>query len=237
MTAKAQQSTAVKLAGRIQSKWSPPKPLEEATLLEQGFLCVLTRRLSRAQAESTIKNLREAFFDWNELRVAQVQEIVPHVSTRGKNGAGLLVARDIKEYLQEVFQKNHGFDLEFLRDDLGAAGKFLTEFLFLGAVASHYLLWVSGGQQFPVSLELVRVFDRLGLIGRTVSLKKARASIEPLIPAGKTLEFAMIFATVVERWCDRKKPTCWECPLLDDCPHGAKVHRPGWRQSPGRPCL
>ncbi len=87
VTAKAQQSTAVKLAGRIQSKWSPPKPLEEATLLEQGFLCVLTRRLSRAQAESTIKNLREAFFDWNELRVAQVQEIVPHVVIDGHHTA------------------------------------------------------------------------------------------------------------------------------------------------------
>ncbi len=223
---------AAALLGRIPAQWEAPKPLEKATLLEQGLLCVLTRHFSRPQAEATIKSLEQAFKDWNELRIAQVQEIVPHIPAR-KNGAGLIVARDVKEYLQEVFQRNHGFDLEFLRGDLSNASKFLSGFSFLGAAACHYLLWIAGNEDLPVSAGLVRTLDRLGLIGRTSSLKKAKATIEPLVPKDRTLEFAIAFGTVVERWCDAKRPICWECPLVTDCPHGKKVQRE-WKQQQER---
>ncbi len=223
MTQKTERAEALlKLVPRV---WEAPDPLEEGTLLEQGLLCILTRHLSRKQAVATIKSLQQGFPDWNELRVAQVQEIVPHVSARAKNGASLIVARAIKDYLQEVFQQNHGFDLEFLREDLPNAVKYLVDFSFLGAAASHYIVWFAGERSLPVSPGLVRTLDRLGLVGRTSSMKKARVAIEPLVPKDRVLDFAVGFGTVVERWCEAKKPTCWECPLVDECPYGKKAFK------------
>ena len=48
--------------GQIKSSWTPPKPMKDGTLLMQGLLCVLTRRLTATQSETTIKNLQSGFF-------------------------------------------------------------------------------------------------------------------------------------------------------------------------------
>jgi endonuclease III len=202
------------------------------SLFEVGFLCVLYRRLSEGAAEKTLAALAGKFSDWNELRVSQGQEF-QHLIQSKSSELSVLVARDVREYLQEVFQKIHGFNLDALRGDLAEAARFASNLPFLGASAGHYILHLACPEELPISPPLVRTLDRLGLAKRTTSLKKAQAAIEGLVPAPLRRDFAIRLGTVVERWCDAKKPLCWQCPLVVACPFGKKVER-DWRQSQRR---
>jgi hypothetical protein len=201
-----------------------PSSVSDRKLIEIGFLCVLVRRLSPAAAEKTLVALGLAYPDWNELRVSQVQEFRHLVQTRSDELA-MLVARDVREYLQEVFQKVHGFDLESLRGDLAEAARFASQLTFVGASAGHLLLHLACPDELPMSPAIVRTLDRLGLIKRTASLKKAQAAVEPMVAADERADFALRIGRVIENWCDAKKPLCWECPLCPTCPHGKKVER------------
>lgn len=203
---------------------APSLSFEGKKLIEIGFLCVLTRRLSPSAAEKTMVALQLAYPDWNELRVSQVQEFRHLVQTKNDELAAT-VAHDVREYLQEVFQKVHGFDLEPLRGDLAEAARFASQLTFIGATAGHLLLHLACPDELPISPAIARTLDRLGIIKRTTSLKKAQAAVESLVPPAERADFALRMGRVIESWCDAKKPICWDCPLCPSCPHGKKVER------------
>lgn len=231
--------TVQKLLKKIAPRAPLPKPLKDATLLEQGMLVVLVRHMSQDKAESVLAKLRKAYPDWNEMRVAQSQEIAAQIvngtrhATRDECAPFVTAARAAREWMQEVYQKTHGFDLEFMREDAAAAGKLVTQMPFLGLSGGSFLLWLASGKQLPVHNALVRVLDRLGLIARTTSPKKARDVIEPLVPEGEDLSFTTVFGEVADRWCLPVKPICQECPLVDDCPFGKKAFQE-WKVSQAR---
>ena len=212
----------VKLLAKIHPEHPLPEPLAEANLLEQGLYAILLRKLTPAQARDTVVRLRNAYKDWNELRICQAQEINGHLDLGAKGMAAAAVTR---EYLQEVFQRSHGMELEFLREDVQGTQRFVSILPFIGMGTAHYLLWLASKGELPVTPALMRVLDRVGLVSRTASPKKARAAIEPIVPQGKELEFAVRFGEVASRWCDARKPLCHQCVLVDDCKHGKKAFR------------
>jgi len=214
------------LQSAIPQRWTAPPAefVSDLTLLEAGALCILTRHLSAPAADKTLKALRATYADWNELRVSQVQEYAAHIKTKSAS-LKRTVAFDLKSYLQEVFQNNHGFDLEFLREDPTEASKFVLQLLHLGASAGHYLLWVAANGEAPASTGMIRVLDRLGVMQRTSSVRKAQERLSVKISAADRAAFGVAFGYVIEHWCDAKKPSCWECVLVDDCRYGRKVYK------------
>jgi len=221
--------TAARLLQKIRPRYPLAKPMKDIGLLEQGMLAVLVRHMPQEKAESAIGALKEAYADWNEMRVSQAQEIAGLMLKKGRTPSRnsiksmLPAARDARDYLQEVFQRVHGLDLEVLRTDPTAGGKLLQQLPRLGLAAGSQLLYIANGGQLPVHGGLVRVLDRLGLVSRTGSVKKSGEAITPLVASGGELEFAMRFSEVADRWCDPRKPICPECVLVEDCPHGKKV--------------
>jgi endonuclease III len=219
----------VKVLDRIKPRWALPTAVASLNLLEHGMIAVLLRHLDQRKAESALSKLKQAYPEWNEMRVAQAQEIAGHMLGLGRRPARadveayLPAARDAREYLQEVFQKTHGLELEFLREDLGASAKLMQQMPHLGLAAGGYLLWLAGEKQLPVHAAMVRVLDRLGLVSRAGLAKKARETVGQLVPQGSELRFLQIVGEIADRWCDPRKPICWECPLREDCPFGKKV--------------
>jgi len=228
-----------KLLKKIAPRAPLPKPKKDATLIEQGMLVILVRHMNQEKAESVLAKLKVAYPDWNEMRVAQSQEISSQIvngtrkASREECAPWVQPSRDAREWLQEVYQKTHGFDLEFMKDDQTAAAKLVTQMPFLGLAGGSFLLWLASGKQLPVHGALVRVLDRLGLIARTASPKKARDLIEPLVPEGEDLSFTTVFGEVADRWCLPTKPICQECPLVDECPYGKKAFQE-WKVSQAR---
>jgi len=234
-----QSQLAAGLFKKIERTRPVPSPAEDGPLIEQGLLCVLLRHLPQDRARSSLDLLRKAYPDWNELRVSQVQEVMRHLRPRSKKLSRDALSelgpavRDVRTYLQEVFQKTHGLDLEFLREDLNGASKEIAQLTFLGVSSGTYLLWLAGGREIPVHGSLVRVLDRLGLMSRTSSVKRAREQIAPIVPKGKELEFTTAFGEIADRWCDSRKPTCWECTLVEDCVYGRKAFKE-WKAQQAR---
>jgi hypothetical protein len=204
--------------------WTPPQHVEGRSLLEQGLLCVLVRHLSEAQGTRAIDALRAAFPDWNELRVCQVQEF-QHLIPSKDAGTRLDASYAIKDYLQEIYQRNHGFDIEHLKSDVFEAGKFIGQLTYLGASAGHWLVWRSSSGAVPTSPGMVRLLDRLGIIHRQASPKKIEPAFSAAVPPELRETFSLRFGRVIELWCDAKRPICWECPLVDSCAHGKRVLR------------
>ena len=222
--------TTAKLIRLVELEWPRPRPAEEATLLEQGMLAVLQRHLSYEESLGALDALRAGYDDWNELRVTQAQDIASDLGY--EPGDGERIAQDVRTYLQEVFQQTHGLDLEFLREDPLQSSRFVVQLRFLGLATSYYLLSLASGEM-PVTTAMVRVLDRFGLMARTSSMRKARVAIEPLVPAEGQLEFAMVLGQVASRWCDSRKPLCWECPLHEKCTVGKRVYR-DWQAQQAR---
>lgn len=217
---------AVKLLDKVQLRHPIPEPLEGYSLMHQGLYAILRRRLEPAQSTQVIELLKVAYVDWNELRVAQAQEVAQHLVPAKLGALAIPVARDVHEYLQEVFQRSHGLDLEFLRDDPVSSARFISILPFIGTATASYLLWMASNRELPVTPTLVRVLDRIGLVARQGgSMKKARASIEPLVPEGGTLAFAVKFGEIASRWCDARRPACHSCVLVDDCKYGKKAYK------------
>jgi endonuclease III len=216
------------LLGRVGASWTPPSESALATvgedLLHLGLYLCLRRVLTEAQTLRTIAALREAYPDWNELRVSQAQEY-EHLIDSKDASVRVRAAREVREFLYEIFQKNHGYDLSFLRADPGEAGRFVSQLPFLGSSAAHWLLWHASGGRLPVSPSIVRCLDRLGIAKRTSSMAKALEQLEGHVQPEMRAEFAVQLGHVVDRWCDPKRPICWECVLVESCPYGRKVQR------------
>ncbi|WP_419191295.1 P83/100 family protein [Saltatorellus ferox] len=207
----------------------PKEPLEGVSLLEQGAVLILMRHMTETQAKASVKALRAAFDDWNEVRVSQSQEIAQHLKTSTrKKGVEMLrerkdAAMALRDYLQDVFQETHHLDLEELREDEQTAGKVAMSLRALGLPAAAYLVWVATDGQVPVHSALMKIMDRLELISRTSSVKKARSAIEPLVPKGKELEFTLAFHEIIERWDDESNPIYLTVPSLLATPYGTKT--------------
>ncbi|MCE9593281.1 MAG: hypothetical protein K8S98_03710 [Planctomycetes bacterium] len=214
----------LKLLEKVSTGWPTPEKLENANLLEQGMYAILRRKLEAGHAASVVTSLRAVYSDPNELRVAQAQEVASHLEIPAK--LRMDAARAVKEYLQEIFQRSHGLELEFLRDDAQSAARFVSILPFMGLGTAQWLMWLASGEkEVPVTQSMVRVLDRLGLIARNSSSKKMRAAIDPLIPDGREVDFLLRFGEVGSRWCDARKPACYACPLVDDCRYGKKAYR------------
>jgi len=219
-----------KLAGilkRVPRTWEAPKRPADVTVLEFGLVCVLTRHLSAPQSGATLRAIRKAMPDWNEVRVSQIQEFAEHIKSKSEE-TRYVVARDIRIYLQEVFQQNHGFDLEFLSEDVVQANKFILDLEFFGMAAGHHLISEVCGEDALGTLAIGRILERLGLMPKTVSVKRVQKAMDELVPKGQKGSAGVTLGIVLDAWCEAKKPVCWECPLMKNCAHGGKVDR-DWR--------
>ncbi|MBL4771120.1 MAG: hypothetical protein JKY61_08260 [Planctomycetes bacterium] len=207
----------------------PAAPKEGLSLMEQGAVLVLMRHLTQAQAEASVEALRDGIGDWNEARVCQVQELAPFIKTSSrKKGMELLnsrapAARALKDYLQDVFQQTHGLDLEHFREDGTDISKLMEDFEVLDLPSIAYLFWFAREGEMPSHLGLLKLLDRLGLIPRTTSASKGRASMEALLPKKEHLSFVLAIHEVFGHWADEEDPSYVTHELLRTLPYGQKA--------------
>ena len=207
----------------------PKSAPDGLTLTEHAIYLVLMRFMTENQAEASLKAMRAKLPDWNEMRVSQTQEIAACFRTSSrKKGHELLndyrpAALEVRLVLQEIFQQTHGLNLDEIREDVpDSAGKFV-KMPRLGPGGAAYIMYLAGDGQFPMTPDLVKLLDRLGVIPKTTSVKKAEASLAPLIPAGKTLEVAVALHELAATWNDEESPAIDRYKSLQLLPAGKKA--------------
>ncbi len=219
----------VKLAQKVELPQELPDTDLEGTLLERGMYAVMLRQIPSARAKAAVLSLRKAYTDYNEARVSQAQELAEIIAPSGNGFTRLAkyipAARELKSYLQAIYQNTHGLDLKDLEEDPAGVGRALAAADEIGTALVSYLIFLAEGGELPVLAGTIRVMDRLGVMTRTNSVRKAREALDSSIPAKHRLAVSFALGVIADRWCDSRKPMCWECPLLDDCPNGQKVHK------------
>ena len=208
----------------------PEQPPEGLTLTEHAVYLVLLRHMTANQAEATLKSLRAKIPDWNEMRVSQSQEIAACFRTSSrKKGSELLLeykpaTLELKLVLQEIFQQLHGLELDEIREDVAESHKLFAKMPVLGPGAAAYLQLLAGDGLFPVTPAVSKLLEKLGVINRTSSTKKAEAALAPLVPAGREMDLAIALHEIAAQWDDEEQPAIERYESLRLLPAGKKAY-------------
>ena len=196
---------------------------ETLPVLEQFIYGLCRENATREQADSAFENLKDRFFDWNEIRVSTNREL--EEAMEGLSDTETRAQRLIS-FLQEVFETDFSFDLEGMhKKGLKVAAKALVRY---GASNDYVGAWVIqrslGGHAIPVDAPTLRCAQRLGIIDSEVEeIEAVRATLEHLVPKTKNQAFTDGISEVAEQFCWEEEPNCPACPLRADCPTGQEV--------------
>jgi endonuclease-3 len=199
----------------LKKRYDPSEP-EARSVLEQFLYAICREGASREQADRAFRNLKDHFFDWNEVRVSSAREVeealgkIPDAESR---------ANRLVSFLQEVFETTFSFDLESLhKKGLKQAAKQLSRYQ---AANDFTVAWVIqhslGGHAIPLDVPSLRVLRRLGLLeDGEADLETLRASLEHLIPKARGPLFSELISALAhdEDWED--DPSCPIRPLTQD---------------------
>jgi len=196
------------------------RPPQGLPVLEQFLYAVCREGTTREEGDRAFLNLRERFFDWNEVRVSSLRELseafegLPDPEARAQRAV---------DFLQEVFETTFSFDLESLhKKGLKQAAKQLARYQ---ASNDYSVAWVVqqslGGHAVPVDGPTLRVLRRLRLAdGEHEDMESLRASLEHHIPKSKGSLFYDLISAVAGEFCFENEPNCAACPLADYCATG-----------------
>jgi endonuclease III len=197
----------------------------ELPVLEQFLYGVCREGATRDLADRAFSNLREQFYDWNEVRVSSSREVEEALSDLPESEVR---AERLISFLQEVFEKDFSFDLEGLRKKgMKEAAKELAKYQ---AADDYVVAWVVqqslGGHAIPLDVPTLRTARRLGLIDCDPDdLEAARSSLEHLVPKAKGAQFCELMSNLAGLACWEDEPHCSACPLANDCPTAQEQER------------
>jgi endonuclease-3 len=199
---------------------------EARPVLEQFIYGICREGTTRERADRAFRNLREHFFDWNEIRVSSVRELEEALRDLPDPEAR---AERIISFLQEVFETTFSFELDqaLQKKGLKQAAKHLSRYASAG---DYVIAWVVqqslGGHAIPLDAPSLRAARRMGLIETDSDDPEAvRATLEHLVPKAKGPQFVETVSRVAEEHCWQDSPRCAGCPLAADCPTGQEAVR------------
>jgi endonuclease-3 len=197
--------------------------MESMPVLEQFIYGLCREGATAEQAERAFRQLRERFFDWNEVRVSSQRELE---ETFANLPEPEIRAQRLTSFLQEVFETTFSFDLDSLqKKGLKQAAKQLSRFQ---AANDYVVSWVVqqslGGHAIPIDSPTLRCTRRLGLLDENQDdLETLRASLEHLVPKARGLVFGEAVSLVANEYCWEDEPNCGSCPLSSECATGQQA--------------
>ncbi len=191
---------------------------EARPVLEQFVYAICREGATREQADRAFRNLREHFFDWNEVRVSSTRELAEAIDSLS-DAEGR--AQRLIDLLQEVFETTFSFDLEALHKmGMKQAAKRLARYQAANDYAVAWVVQQSlGGHAIPLDAPSLRVLRRLGLIeNEQEDLEALRASLEHQIPKARGALFCDLVSALADEVCHEDEPQCQACHLAPHCP-------------------
>lgn len=206
--------TALKKRGGARNLASPDGGLTSLVLL-----AIIARGTTVSAGREALARVKEAFVDWNELRVTRAGQIASYFD-------GIKNARDkartMADVLTNIFEGTHNLTLSFLvsataeeaRDYLrGLAG--LTDDMVAEIV-------LSGREYFHIAADtdVARVARRIGLIGKNTTAGGFDRDILDLLGEERTYQLTYLLKEHAETVCTVHAPHCDKCALTILCPPG-----------------
>ena len=132
-------------------------------------------------------------------------------------------AKRLKKIAQTIVD-DFGGDLEFLGDlPIDEARMFLLNFEGVGEKTADVLLsFYFNRPKIAIDTHIFRVTKRLSYGGKRAKYSEIQSKIEAEIPEEKRLEAHLLLITHGRNLCTARKPKCYECPIVNECPYKDK---------------
>ncbi len=172
---------------------------------------------TRENANQALSRFKDGYFDWNEVRVSDIDEIreslagIPDPEERAKR---------IRKFLRQLFNRTYGFNLDALaKKPLKEALKVLQTYEAFSSdyVTATVIQQALGGHAIPVDHETHRALERLGITEATIP--ELRAVLERAVPKNRGAEFLDLIEDLANDTCVEGEPDCARCELRKMCPY------------------
>jgi endonuclease-3 len=218
-TTTQRQQLLTQVYAQLRKEYEPRDP-ERRPVLEQLLYAICREGATREQADQAFANLRDRFFDWNEVRVSTEYEVeealagLPDARIRSNRIIGLL---------QQLFEREFRFDLDDLtKEGVKVAVRRLGKFEHANDFCVAFVVQQAlGGHAVPLDEPTLRVLRRLGLAeAEPESQESLRAGVEHVVPKAKAPHFGEMISLLARDVCWEQAPNCPACALKEDCPTG-----------------
>jgi endonuclease-3 len=194
-------------------------PEERSSLLEQLLFELLASANPVTNARKCLRDFREAYVDWNEVRVSSVREIQETLDRARIEASGETAAL-VKSVLDRTFNELCRVDLDHLRSE-GAekARKFAARLDMLKPHEREYFLVAAGFETAPpLDPATERACERLGLFRPEDPPAKRRRALESAVESGaEALRLHHLLVEHGKKLCTATDPKCAKCLLQTDC--------------------
>jgi endonuclease III len=204
---------------RLEQRFGPLSPPRRSDPLEELVLTVLSQHTSDINAGRAFESLRRRFPTWASVVRAREADVADAIRS---GGLANVKAPRIRSILQEIHDRQGGYDLSFLRDIPDAeATTYLSSLNGVGPKTAAIVLAFSLGRNaLAVDTHVHRVTRRLGWIPPEASPERAHVILEELVPPDLRVPMHVGLIRLGREICKAPRPRCDDCPLNDLCPTG-----------------
>ncbi|MBL8694306.1 MAG: hypothetical protein JNJ88_09445 [Planctomycetes bacterium] len=201
------------------------RSFQGVNLLDRLVLLLIGREVPSSKADAVLDRIKKDFVDWNEVRLARIDDLREILDATGCHDAPSRAMR-LRDLLSKIFTDRHALDAEFLREeDKDKRATFLAaspglDFAMVQAFEAS-LLEEKG--EIPTTPQAQRVAQRLGWIpkGGAPPVTKVRKALLDMAD-GDPVNLTYGLVRVAEDYCHVRNPECPKCPFHGCCPAGKK---------------
>jgi endonuclease III len=177
------------LVKAVQKNFTPVIAPSDRSLLEHLVYACCLEDAPYEMADEAFHRLQESFFDWNEVRVTTVTELMEHLQNLPDPRAA---AMRVKKNLQSLFETRYSFDLDELQKM--NQGKAVAELEKLAGMSRFVLGYITqnalGGHSIPVSDGIMQVLLHTEIVSESEAAKGQSPGLDRSVPKSKGPEFA-----------------------------------------------
>lgn len=241
----------------LEDKFPPNNLPNEEKLLDQFIHYLIFYANNATNAKKAFKALKNEneFGDWNEVRVATINEI-DHVLDPKRIEHSAWLARIIRGFLEGVWQVNNVMSLAGLTEEKVTKAKEVLNLIEVKAKAAmvgeheerrgeneiasvlppwapNYLLTYLGlDSNVPWDPHTSRVAERLKMFDTSANLVRKKKQLRALVKTDReALQLHHLLVELGKKFCHDKAPKCLKCPLKDDCDYFKKDKKSGKKET------
>jgi endonuclease-3 len=203
----------------LEEKYGPHIYPEDVTSpLEQIVFAVLAAKNPVTNARKALRDLKDDYVDWNEVRVSTVRHLEETLE-KARIEPTARYAELLKGLLESTFNEVCRVSLDTLKTDgPEKARKTVAKLDVLEPHEQQYLLVGAGVEEAPpLDPATDRICARIGIFAADDAPPKRRKLLEQNIAAQDALRFHHLMVEHGKKLCTEDAPKCAKCPVQQEC--------------------